>query len=32
MSPILFNLYEEYLLKEALAEVEDFKIGRSLIN
>jgi Reverse transcriptase (RNA-dependent DNA polymerase). len=27
MSPILFNLYEEYLMKEALAEVGDFKIG-----
>ena len=27
MSPILFNLYEEYLMKEALDEVGDFNIG-----
>ena len=26
MSLILFNLHEESLMKEALAEVEDFKI------
>ena len=26
MSPILFNLYGESLMKEALAEVGDFKI------
>jgi Reverse transcriptase (RNA-dependent DNA polymerase). len=28
MSPILFNLYGEHLMKEALDEVADFKIGR----
>ena len=27
MSPILFNLYGEYLMKEALAKVGDIKIG-----
>ena len=27
MSPILFNLYLEYLMKEELAEVGVFKIG-----
>ena len=27
MSTILLNLYGEYLMKEALAEVRDFKIG-----
>jgi hypothetical protein len=27
MSPILFNLYGKYVMKEALAEVGDFKIG-----
>ena len=32
MSPILFNLYGEYLMKEALAEVGDFKIGGRIIN
>ena len=26
MSPILFNLCREYLMKEALATVEDYKI------
>ena len=31
-SPILFNLYGEYLMKEALAEVGDFKIGGRIIN
>ena len=32
MSPILFDLYGEYLMKEALAEVGDFKIGGRIIN
>jgi Reverse transcriptase (RNA-dependent DNA polymerase). len=32
MSPISFNLYGEYLMKEALAEVGDFKIGEKIIN
>ena len=32
MSPILFNLYGEYLMKEALDEVGDFKIGGRIIN
>jgi Reverse transcriptase (RNA-dependent DNA polymerase). len=32
MSPILFNLYGEYLIKKALAEVGDFKIGGRIIN
>ena len=32
MSSILFNLYGEYLMKEALAEVVDFKIGGRIIN
>ena len=32
MSPILFNLYGEYLMKEALAEVGNFKIGGRVIN
>jgi Reverse transcriptase (RNA-dependent DNA polymerase). len=32
MSPILFNLYGEYLMKEALAKVGDFKIGGRIIN
>ena len=32
MSPILFNLYGEYLMKEALTEVGDFKIGGRIIN
>ena len=31
MSPILFNLYGEYLMKEALAEVGEFKIGEQLL-
>ena len=31
MSPILFNLYGEYLMKEALAEVGDFKTGERII-
>jgi Reverse transcriptase (RNA-dependent DNA polymerase). len=32
MSPILFNLYGEYLMKETLAEVGHFKIGGRIIN
>ena len=32
MSPILFNLYGEYLMKEVLAEVGDFRIGGRIIN
>jgi Reverse transcriptase (RNA-dependent DNA polymerase). len=32
MSPILFNLYREYLMKEALAEVGDFKFGGRIFN
>ena len=32
MSPILFNLYVEYLMKEALAEFEDFKIEGRIID
>ena len=32
MSPILFNLYGEYLMKEALAEIGDFKIRGRIIN
>ena len=32
ISPILFNLYGQYLVKEALAEVGDFKIERRIIN
>jgi hypothetical protein len=31
MSPILFNLYWEYLMKEALAEIGDFKIGGRIV-
>ena len=31
-SPILFNLYEEYLMKGALTEVGNFKIGGRIIN
>jgi hypothetical protein len=27
ISPILFNVYGEYLMKEALTEVGDFKTG-----
>ena len=32
MSPILFNLHGEYLMKEVLAEIGDFKIGGRIIN
>ena len=32
MSPILFSLYGEYLIKEALVEVGDFKIVGWIIN
>ena len=32
LAPILFNLYGEYLMKEALAEVGDFKIEERIIN
>ena len=32
MPPILFNLYGEYLMKKALPEVGDFKIGGRIIN
>ena len=32
MSPILFNLHGEYLMKDALTEVGDFKIGGRIIN
>jgi hypothetical protein len=32
MSPILFNLHGEYLMKEALVEVGDLKIGGRIIN
>jgi Reverse transcriptase (RNA-dependent DNA polymerase). len=34
MSPILFNLrvYGEYVIKEALAQVENFKVGGRIIN
>ena len=32
MSPILFKLYGEYLMNEALTEVGDFKIGGRIIN
>ena len=31
-SPILINLYREYLTKEALAGFEDFKIGGQVIH
>ena len=31
-SPILFNLHGIYLMKEALAEVGDFKIGGRVTN
>jgi hypothetical protein len=31
LSPILFNLYSEYLTKEALEAFGDFKIGGELI-
>ena len=30
--PYYFNLYGEYLIKEALGEVGDFKIGGRIIN
>jgi hypothetical protein len=32
LSPILFNLYSEYLTKEALEELGDFKIGGQIIH
>ena len=32
MSAILFSLYREYLMKDALTEVGDFKIGGRIIN
>ena len=32
MSPILFNLYSECLIKEALEGFGDFKIGGQIIN
>ena len=32
MSPILFNLYSEYLTKEALEGLEGFKIGGKIIH
>jgi len=32
LSPILFNLYSEYLSKEALEGFENFKIGGQIIN
>ena len=32
MSPILFNLYSEYLTKEALEGFGDFKIGGQIIH
>ena len=32
MTPILFNQYGEYLMKEALPEVGDFKIRGRIIN
>jgi len=31
LSPILFNLYSEYLTKEAIERFEDFKIGGQVI-
>jgi Reverse transcriptase (RNA-dependent DNA polymerase). len=31
MSPILFNLYGKYLIKETLGEVGNFKIGGRII-
>jgi hypothetical protein len=30
LSPILFNLYSEYLTKEALERLGDFKIGQAI--
>jgi hypothetical protein len=32
MSPILCNISGEYLMKEAVAEVVDFKIGGRIVN
>ena len=32
LSPILFNLYSEYLTKQALERVGDFKIGGQIIH
>jgi hypothetical protein len=32
LSPILFNLYSEYLTKEGLEELGDFKIGVKIIH
>jgi hypothetical protein len=32
LSPILFNLYSEYLTKEALEGLGDFKIGGQIIH
>jgi hypothetical protein len=32
LSPILFNLYSEYLIKEALEELGDFKIDGQFIH
>ena len=32
MSPILFTLYSEYLTKEALKLLADFKIGKEIIH
>jgi predicted nucleotidyltransferase len=32
LSPVLFNLYSEYLTKEALERLEDFKIGGLIIH
>ena len=32
MLPILFNLHDEYLMKEALAEFVYFKIGGKIIS
>jgi predicted nucleotidyltransferase len=32
LSPILFNLYSEYLTKEVLEGLEDFKIGGQIIH
>ena len=31
MSPILYNLYGEYLMEKELAEVGDFKFGEGLL-